>query len=330
MSVKNEVLKKLESSKGEFFSGATLAEELGVSRAAVWKAITALKESGYKIDSITNRGYCLLPDSDIVSSQSIMTHLDGSNRSLDITVYKELTSTNTVLKDMATKGAGEGTVIVAESQTAGRGRLGRKFESPSDTGIYFSILLRPDMPATDSLFLTTSAAVAVAKSIESVKDCKAQIKWVNDVFVDGLKVCGILTEGAFNMETGKLDYAIVGIGINVIPPENGFPEELRDIAGAVFTREEDSINCRSILVAHILNHFMDYYRHLDQRTFFEEYRDRSILLGHKIFVVEKDKYIPATALDIDTDCHLIVQFEDGNTKELSSGEVSIRLTPDKN
>ena len=119
--------------------------------------------------------------------------------------------------------------------------------------------LRPDLPANDSLFLTTSAAVAVARGIESVKECKAGIKWVNDIFIDGLKVCGILTEGAFNMENGGLDYAIVGIGINVLPPEGGFPEELKNIAGAIFTRDEDTTNVRSVLVANVLNYFMEYY-----------------------------------------------------------------------
>ena len=325
MSVKEEVLKKLETNKGDFFSGAMLADELGVSRAAVWKAITSLKQSGYKIDSVTNRGYRLLPESDVVSSQSIMTHLDDSNKSLNITVYKEITSTNTVLKELAANGAPEGTVLVAESQTSGRGRLGRNFSSPSDTGIYFSILLRPDLPANDSLFLTISAAVAVARGIESVKECKAGIKWVNDIFIDGLKVCGILTEGAFNMENGGLDYAIVGIGINVLPPEGGFPEELKNIAGAIFTRDEDTTNVRSVLVANVLNYFMEYYRNLSNKTFMSEYKKRSILIGQNIYVVTNGSYIPAKALDIDTDCHLIVKFEDGKTKELSSGEVSIRL-----
>lgn len=325
MSVKDEVLKMLENNKGDFFSGATLADELGVSRNAVWKAINTLKNSGYKIDAIPNKGYCLMQDSNILSFQSIRKYLNSQYKDLDIKVYKSISSTNTVLKEFAAAGAPEGTVLVAECQTSGRGRFGRNFHSPSDTGIYFSILLRPSMPANESLFLTTSAAVAVAKSIESVSDCKADIKWVNDVYINDKKVCGILTEGSFNVETGKLDYAIVGIGINVCPPKNGFPEDIKDVAGSVFTREEDSVDSRSKLVAEVLNIFMDYYAHFSEKKFYKEYKERSFLLGREIYVVEGDKTTPATALDLDNECHLIVKFQDGTIKELSSGEVSIKI-----
>lgn len=325
MSVKDEVLNMLETNKGEFFSGAALAENLNVSRNAVWKAIHSLKKSGYKIDAVPNKGYCLMPESDIISVHSIRTYLNEKNKNLNIKVYKSISSTNTVLKEMAEDGAPEGTVLVAECQTSGRGRLGRNFHSPSDTGIYFSILLRPTMPANESLFLTTAAAVAIAKSIESLKDCKADIKWVNDVYIDDKKVCGILTEGAFNVETSSLDYAIVGMGINICPPKGGFPEEIKSIAGSVFTRDENSVNSRSRLVAEVINLFMEYYEGLSERKFFEEYKKRSFLLGRNIYVVDKDNYLPAKAIDIDNDCHLIVEFPDGTRKELSSGEVSIKL-----
>lgn len=325
MSVKDEVLRMLENNKGSFFSGATLAEELNVSRNAVWKAVNSLKEAGYKIDSVPNKGYCLMPDSDIISVQSISKYLSESCKEMDITVYTSISSTNTVLKEMASNGAPKGTVLVAQSQTAGRGRLGRNFHSPSNTGIYFSILLRPSMPAEQSLFLTTSAAVAVSRAIEAVSSNKADIKWVNDVYINDKKVCGILTEGSFNVETGKLDYAVVGIGINVCPPKDGFPDMIKDIAGTVFTNEEDSINSRSLLVAQVLNNFMDFYKNFHERKFYDEYKKRSFLIGRKIFVVEGDKYTPATAMDLDDECHLIVKFEDGTVKSLSSGEVSIKL-----
>lgn len=325
MSVKNEVLNMLEQNKGCYFSGAALADELHVSRNAVWKAVNSLKNSGYKIDAVTNKGYCLLPDSDILSAQSICKYLNPALGKLDIQVYQSLSSTNTVLKELAAEGAPEGTVLVAETQTAGKGRLGRSFHSPSDTGIYFSILLRPSMPANESLFLTTAAAVAVCQGIEAVSCCKADIKWVNDVYIQDKKVCGILTEGSFNAETGKLDYAVVGIGINVCPPKSGFPEELKDIAGSVFTREEDSVNSRSRLIAEVLNNFIDHYTHFSERKFFSEYKSRSFLLGRRIYIVEGDTLTPATALNLDDECHLIVKFDDGTIKQLSSGEVRIKI-----
>ena len=224
MSVKDEVLKELENNKGDYISGGQLADNLGVSRNSVWKAIKALEKSGYEINAIPNKGYCLAEKNDILSSYSIKQHL--KNPHLDISVFSSVTSTNTILKEMAEQGAKEGTVIIAEEQTAGRGRTGKQFYSPKGTGIYISILLRPDIPAEESLFLTTSAAVATARAIEDVSDKRALIKWVNDIYLEDKKACGILTEGAFNVETGKLDYAIVGIGINVCIPDGGFPDNI--------------------------------------------------------------------------------------------------------
>ena len=322
MSVKDEVLHMLEANKGRYFSGATLAKELNVSRNSIWKAIKSLENEGYKILAATNKGYCLEQSNDILSKHSVGEFLKYN---LDIHVYDTISSTNTVLKEMAEDGAKEGTVLVASEQTLGRGRMGRKFVSPAGTGIYFSILLRPDIPASDSLFLTTSAAVAVAKAIEDVSDKKAKIKWVNDVFVDNKKVCGILTEATFNMETGKLNYAIVGIGINVCFPEGGFPEEIDKVATAIFDKESDSINKRSKLLAHVLNYFMGFYNSFESKSYLKEYIDRSILLGKNITVIDKDGNKPAPAISIDDECHLLVRFEDGTEKLLSSGEVSIKL-----
>ena len=144
--------------------------------------------------------------------------------------------------------------------------MGKNFYSPSKTGIYLSILVRPDIPAGESLFLTTSAAVATAKAIEDVSDKKADIKWVNDIYISDKKVCGILTEASFNIETGKLDYAIVGIGINICYPDGGFPDNINDIATAVFDSNTDTVNKRSILIAHLLDYFMDYYENFDKKS----------------------------------------------------------------
>ena len=274
MSVKDEVLKELENNKGDYISGGQLADNLGVSRNSVWKAIKALEKSGYEINAIPNKGYCLAEKNDILSSYSIKQHL--KNPHLDISVFSSVTSTNTILKEMAEQGAKEGTVIIAEEQTAGRGRTGKQFYSPKGTGIYISILLRPDIPAEESLFLTTSAAVATARAIEDVSDKRALIKWVNDIYLEDKKTCGILTEGAFNVETGKLDYAIVGIGINVCIPDGGFPDNIKDIATAIFDKQTDSINKRSILIANLLDYFMEYYKDFKSKSYVKEYIERSI------------------------------------------------------
>lgn len=323
MSVKDEVLKELENNKGDYISGAQLADNLGVSRNSVWKAIKALEKSGYEINAIPNKGYCLAEKNDILSSYSIKQHL--KNPHLDISVFSSVTSTNTILKEMAEQGAKEGTVIIAEEQTAGRGRTGKQFYSPKGTGIYISILLRPDIPAEESLFLTTSAAVATARAIEDVSDKRALIKWVNDIYLEDKKTCGILTEGAFNVETGKLDYAIVGIGINVCIPDGGFPDNIKDIATAIFDKQTDSINKRSILIANLLDYFMEYYKDFKSKSYVKEYIERSMIIGKTITVIEGSKTSVAKAIDIDKNCRLKVQFEDGTTKWLSSGEVSTKI-----
>lgn len=323
MSVKDEVLKELENNKGDYISGGQLADNLGVSRNSVWKAIKALEKSGYEINAIPNKGYCLAEKNDILSSYSIKQHL--KNPHLDISVFSSVTSTNTILKEMAEQGAKEGTVIIAEEQTAGRGRTGKQFYSPKGTGIYISILLRPDIPAEESLFLTTSAAVATARAIEDVSDKRALIKWVNDIYLEDKKTCGILTEGAFNVETGKLDYAIVGIGINVCIPDGGFPDNIKDIATAIFDKQTDSINKRSILIVNLLDYFMEYYKDFKSKSYVKEYIERSMIIGKTITVIEGSKTSVAKAIDIDKNCRLKVQFEDGTTKWLSSGEVSTKI-----
>lgn len=322
MSIKDEVLKTLEENKGDYISGGNLASALNVSRNAIWKAIKSLKKNGYTIDAIPNRGYCLSSNNDILSPQSIAQHLAYD---LDIHVHKIVSSTNTVLKGIAEQGAKEGTVIISEEQSMGRGRMGKNFFSPSGTGIYLSILLRPDIPAKEALFLTTSAAVATAKAIESVSDKKADIKWVNDIFIDNKKVCGILTEASFNIETNKLDYAIVGIGINVCTPIGGFPDNIKNIATSIFDKSSDSINKRSLLIANLLNYFMDYYKDFSSKKYIKEYISRSMLIGKKISVIDKEQALGATALKIDNDCRLQVQFSDGSKKWLNSGEVSIKI-----
>ena len=327
MSIKHQILEIFEENRGSYISGGSLAKKLNVSRNAVWKVVKALQDEGYEINAVTNKGYCLSPETDILSSQSIAKYLNDSNRNLDLRVYKTISSTNSVLKEMADKDAPEGTVLVSEEQTAGRGRMGRSFFSPAGTGIYMSILLRPELTASDSLYLTTSAAVAVAQAIETIADVNARIKWVNDIFCNGKKVCGILTEASFNLENNGLSYAVVGIGINVKEPEGGFPDDVKNIATAIFSNSDghDTPDARSRLIAEILNRFMSFYRNIKAKTFLKEYRNRSMLMGRQIDVLDGKSVRTALALDIDDDCRLKVKFEDDTVKYLSSGEVSIKV-----
>ena len=176
--------------------------------------------------------------------------------------------------------------------------MGKKFYSPSNTGLYISILVRPDIPADQALFLTTSAAVATAKAIEDVSNKKLTLNGLMTFYIEGKKkVCGILTEAAFNIETSKLDYAIVGIGINVCPPEDGFPEDISEIATAIFEKSSDAVNKRSILVGHLLNYFMEYYESFDKRAYLDEYISRSMIIGQPISVLSNGTSRNALALE---------------------------------
>ena len=219
MQVKDRVLAALEASRGTYLSGQALAQQLQVSRNAVWKAISQLRESGYPIQAVSHRGYCLDVDSPLLSPQSIARHLTVPG--LQVEVAQTVSSTNTLLRQRAEEGAPEGLVLAAVEQTAGKGRQGHSFFSPPDTGLYLSLLLRPKLSAQDALLLTTCAAAAVALAIEACAGVEAQIKWVNDVFCRGKKVCGILTEAALDLESGGLQYAIVGMGVNLFPPGPG-------------------------------------------------------------------------------------------------------------
>ncbi len=328
MTVKESVLAQFEAHRGQFLSGGELAAQLGVSRNAVWKAVKQLEAEGYRFDSTSGKGYRLREESDVLSEQGIRRCLCTPQEQWHLQVYNTITSTNTVLKELSHDGAPEFTVLVAAQQTAGRGRMNRAFYSPAVTGLYLSILLRPVMKAEEALFITTAAAVAVARAVEELSGKSTGIKWVNDVFLDGRKICGILTEASLDMESGRLECAICGIGVNLCDPEGGFPEELQGIAGSVFGGESLPADARNRLAAGILNHFSEYYRSLSARPFFDEYVRRSIVVGREITVLGRDKPRRAHALAIDRNCNLRVRYEDGTEGVLSSGEISIRLTGD--
>lgn len=320
MSTKERLLALLEENRGSFLSGEEAAEALGVSRTAVWKAANALRTLGYAIDAVSNKGYCLSENADILSAGGIEKYLKVSG--LKVQVLPSASSTNTLLREQANAGAPEGLVILANTQTGGHGRYGRSFFSPADSGIYMSLLLRPRMVSPEQATgLTTMAAVAACEAIEEVSDCKAAIKWVNDVLIAGKKVCGILTEGAFSLENQSMEYVVLGIGINVYPPREGFPEELQDIAGFVLERQQ--ADGKNRLVASFLNRFLGRYRG-DDRDYAQAYRERSLVIGREIDVLSPGGNRRALALDIDRDCRLIVRYETGEIARLSSGEVSIR------
>lgn len=260
-----------------------------------------------------------------VTAADIAPYLKGEAQHLRLEVFEQVDSTNRVVQDMAAQGAPEGAAALAWSQTAGRGRRGRQFFSPPGTGLYLSLLLRPNaLSPADAVYLTSAAAVAVSLAIEEVSSQQARIKWVNDVWIGEKKVCGILVEGAMSADMGHLDYAVLGMGVNLIPPPDGFPPELEQVAGAVFTPETITEDARSRLAAGIVNHFMAFYRQLPHPAFWEAYRERSFLLGRPVTVARGNQRQEAVALDLDHACRLLVRYADGREEWLDSGEVSAK------
>lgn len=322
MKVRDRVLAVLEENRGSYISGEALAKELSVSRNAVWKVIRQLQEAGHEITAVPNRGYQLAVGSQTLSPQSIARHL-GELPILP-EVFPELPSTNALLRQRAEEGAPEGTLLVAEQQTAGRGRFGRAFFSPSGGGIYMSLLLRPKFSAQDALCITTCAAVAVCRALEKHCGVSADIKWVNDVFCRGKKVCGIATEASLDLESGGLHYAVLGIGLNLFPSEEAVPTELSDIVGTVLSEAPTECDLRSLIIAEILTQFWAEYPRLVEKTYFLDYERRCFVLGKQVDVVRGTERKRAQALSLSSDFSLRVRYEDGSEELVSSGEVSIR------
>ncbi len=324
MSVKSEVLKLLEANRGSSLSGQEIAESLGVTRAAIWKAVNSLKEEGYHIKAVKNRGYCLAGDTDVLSAEGIRLELKEAWRQNEIQIYKRIDSTNQEVKRQALEGKKQGLVVLAEEQSAGKGRLGREFFSPAGSGIYMSVLFRPELEqAKEIVRITTAAAVAVCRAIRKLLGEEPEIKWVNDVYLRGRKICGILTEAVSDFESGQIDTVVVGIGINYHVPEEGFPKELRETAGSVCTGESPAP--RNSLAAAVLNELYELYDGLAEGSFLQDYRKWSNVLGKEVRFSSGDSWEYGRAVDIDEKGGLVVQGEDGEKKVLRTGEITLRV-----
>ena len=323
---KHDVLALLQRREGEYLSGEELARSLSLSRTAVWKAIGQLRAEGHPIESVTRRGYRLLPGGDVLSAEGVREHL--RRRELRVEVVRSVSSTNTVLKARAERGEDAGSVLIALEQTAGRGRMGRGFYSPEGSGLYMSVLYRPSSPLSDAVRITACAAVAVAETIEELSGRPAQIKWVNDVLVDGKKVCGILTEASLDCESGVFRYLIVGIGVNTSVPDGDYPEALRGVAGAAFSAAAvPQLRCR--LAAGILDRLTDLMDDPGSERCFEAYRARSVVLGRRVTLLSPGREpVGAEVLDLERDYALRVRLDDGTEKRVNSGEVSVRPATD--
>ena len=316
MSLKSDILLLLEEKKGSFVSGEEIAKTFNVSRSAVWKVVNNLKEDGYEIDAVSRRGYTLKKTSDILSFEGIYPHLKEEFKDIELKVFGEVTSTNLLAKQESCE-TEKPVVIIANSQTKGRGRKGRDFFSPPDTGIYMSFLLSPHTALEETIKVTIAAAVAVKNALSEFSSKDIRIKWVNDIFADSRKVCGILTEAVTDLETRGISKVIVGIGINVTT-EN-FPDDISGIAGSA----ADGACSRNLIAAEVINNLLALYKDPNDIHIINEYKDSSLVLGKTITYTKNNTEYTGFVKDINESGNLIVE-RDGVEDILSSGEVSLR------
>lgn len=312
MALKEEVLKYLSDNSSEYISGEELAHSLGKSRTAVWKAIKLLQADGYRIDAVTNRGYMLDAGNDILNAQEIKKSLSFDCR---VEYYKTLDSTNNVAKRIIAEGEDDVLLVVGEEQTAGRGRQGKSFYSPGGTGIYMSLVVHPMIELQNAVTATTAAAVAVCRAIESLTDKKPMIKWVNDVYLNGKKICGILTEAVTDFETQTVSSIIIGIGINLTTKD--FP---RDVQNASCLNADVK---RAELIGAVANE-LNRIVNSGYGEFMEYYRAHSLVVGEDIVFIKNGVSTSARAVGIDDFGGLEVELADGTHTTLRSGEITVR------
>lgn len=322
IKLKSKILNRLKDSD-DFVSGEKLSEEFNMTRSGIWKYINMLKEDGYIIESITRRGYRILSSPDILTLQEIESNLSTEFIGRTIHYYDTIDSTNKEAKRMANL-EDEGTVVVSEEQTDGKGRLGRLWVSPKGKGIWMSIILKPNVEPFKVGAITLLGAASVYKGLKKM-NIDSEIKWPNDILIDEKKVCGILTE--MSAELNMINYLVMGIGINVNLDEVDIPEELKDKATSIKINQKKDIY-RKVLLANILNEFeklyIDFKDAGNVSKAIEICRENSVSIGREVKVIRGKEERIGKALDIDDKGELVVEFKDGITESIFSGEVSVR------
>lgn len=321
-SNKEKVLELLQG-ENEYISGQEICEKLNISRTAVWKHINLLKEEGYVIEAVRNRGYRVVMNTTQITKGGVLLGLKTETIGRNLLVYEEIDSTNNQAKKMAEDGAKDGTLLVSDSQTAGKGRRGRVWTSPKGSSIYMTLLIRPNFNPQQASMLTLVAAMAVRKAIESTAKVQTQIKWPNDLVCNGKKVCGILTE--MSAEPDFINYVVIGIGINVNMTD--FPEEIRNTATSLKIEKQESVD-RNRIIAEFCNWFEKYYEIFQKKNNLEdlvdEYNRHLVNRGRMVRIIEPKGDYEALSDGINENGELIVKREDGTIEQIMSGEVSVR------
>lgn len=320
--MKEEILRLLRSADG-YISGQELCNRFGVSRTAVWKAINQLKEAGYEIEAQQNKGYRLMAAPDLMTEAEIKSLMHTDWVAKEVLYFDTIDSTNTKAQELAEKGYPSGTLVVADKQESGKGRRGRSWVSPSGTGIFMTLMIKPDINPNNASMLTLVAALAVAKAITSVTGEEAMIKWPNDIVVNGKKVCGILTE--MNAQFDYINHIVVGIGINV--HNESFPEEISQMASSLMIEAGGKRFHRAQIIAETMLYFEQYYdtflKTQDLSALVREYDELLVNRNKSVRVLDPKEPFDGKAMGITPKGELIVDTWESR-KLVSSGEVSVR------
>jgi BirA family biotin operon repressor/biotin-[acetyl-CoA-carboxylase] ligase len=323
--MKQKILEMLMDSVGAYVSGEQMSGKLGISRAAVWKHIKALERQGYEIESISGSGYRLSDIPDILDYNTIGFSLKTQRFGHCIEIYETIDSTNSRAKRLALDGAQEGTIVIADTQSAGRGRMDRKWISPAKKGLWMSIILRPPISPERAPELTVLAALATVRALEDYAELKADIKWPNDIVVNGRKICGILAE--IQAEPDCVHSVVMGIGINVNMQRDDFPAQLQDFATSALIEKGKALSRRGLLLILLENLESVYYEYLKSdglEPFLGYYKSRSATLCRNVNVIERESSFEGYAIDIDKDGALMVRKSDGSIRKVLSADVSVR------
>lgn len=320
--MKEEILRLLRSADG-YISGQELCNRFGVSRTAVWKAINQLKEAGYEIEAQQNKGYRLMAAPDLMTEAEIKSLMHTDWVAKEVLYFDTIDSTNTKAQELAEKGYPSGTLVVADKQESGKGRRGRSWVSPSGTGIFMTLMIKPDINPNNASMLTLVAALAVAKAITSVTGEEAMIKWPNDIVINGKKVCGILTE--MNAQFDYINHIVVGIGINV--HNESFPEEISQMASSLMIEAGGKRFHRAQIIAETMSYFEQYYDTFlntqDLSALVREYDELLVNRNKSVRVLDPKEPFDGKAMGITSKGELIVDTWESR-KLVSSGEVSVR------
>lgn len=323
MNIKQEILKAFHDHPDQFISGEELSQACGCSRTAVWKHIEELRQEGYEIEAVRKSGYRLLAAPDSILGEEIMLNLDSRFIGRHVISYDSVVSTQPLAHEAAAKGAVEGTLILAEEQTGGKGRMGRPWHSPKGSGIWMSLILRPDIPLPTAPQITLLTAVAMAKTMQDVLGVEARIKWPNDIFIQGKKVCGILTE--LNAEAHQIKYLIVGMGINANLSLEEFPLELREIATSLQIEAGSPIRRASFIQAfcRIFERLYEGYLEHGFAPIRAAWEANSYTIGRQVQVYSTQTPLSGTAVGLDSDGVLIVRDALGQEHKVYSADVEV-------